>query len=551
MTTPGYVVDLVLDDSVLPELQRMQHAWLAQQSAADTHPDVVLLWRVTPETHTLLEQVRATARVQGPGGRDVQHTLVVDDLAEMLTPLPARVDLEAGGRQVRVLVAGHTLTVTPRRLAIVPQDLKDRWAPSKPRLTLWVDGGTNPDAGLVGARVLPFPAATPRDLQALVDRAAALDSALTATAPTRMLAAAANVTTHAHRAKDRKVREVGVGVLQTKNGTSKGVQVEVRLLEDTQLLLTGGPEYASGDPQSVVDKLMDQVARVFSTDTLRLFTSLCCLMDRHGQVALDYATLARLRGWDPATLDSGSSSTRPGKDGTLVPRSGSRRKALQDAVDTLVRYRFQLVEKRKDATERQYLTGPLVVELARGHTERNGQRRERGVVLQLNPILFVPEAKAGLLAAFDKRLLMTTDQTLRLGVWLTRRMAQSLATERLDKHEQVEQRVETMLSSAGLTLWPELIRKHGPAGARQQVQAWLEELRDLDGGGPALWFQYVPADAAVDDRVLWRPAIHVLQRQAAVSSKRLRARDNKLASMPAEQHAGILRQDATAKPSGS
>jgi hypothetical protein len=108
-----------------------------------------------------------------------------------------------------------------------------------------------------------------------------------------------------------------------------------------------------------------------------------------------------------------------------------------------------------------------------------------------------------------------------------------------------------MLSSAGLTLWPELIRKHGPAGARQQVQAWLEELRDLDGGGPALWFQYVPADAAVDDRVLWRPAIHVLQRQAAVSSKRLRARDNKLASMPAEQHAGILRQDATAKPSGS
>ena len=77
------------------------------------------------------------------------------------------------------------------------------------------------------------------------------------------------------------------------------------------------------------------------------------------------------------------------------------------------------------------------------------------------------------------------------------------------------------------------------------MQAWLQELRDLDGGGPALWFQYVPADAAVDDRVLWRPAIHVLQRQAAVSSKRLRARDNKLASKQASQQAGTVSDGTT------
>jgi hypothetical protein len=236
------------------------------------------------------------------------------------------------------------------------------------------------NSGVLRDRVLPYPAATPEQRQLLVDRAKLLDLHHTAVAPTRMLDVVHGVVTGGRKASDRKLRHQGTAVERLVAGRGKqgGTQVTVKLQDGSQLLLQGGTELLARSEADVAAALMDQATQAFTPDVLRTFTSLCALMDRDGRVRADYVTLAELRGWDPATLDAGSAALKR-QDGELVPRARTKRKRLQDAVQTLLDYQFSVTDGRN------YVTGPLVVAYLRGGVLANGRAQERRVSVALNP----------------------------------------------------------------------------------------------------------------------------------------------------------------------
>ena len=550
-----YLVDVVLDaaeaERVLPQVLQLHAAGLTHPQF-DQLPDYVVWWRVRPDAQRLYERAKRDGRVDRDG-RLHPWAGTVDELAELLEVTAGRVDVLPDGRQlsVRVKWHPHAVQVTPRHLSIrpMPSCQADKQA-SRPDLWLPVDDGVQglpwdrmtaadgsvlPDwshSGLLRCDKLPWPAATPQDRQLLVERARLLDQRHAAVAPTRMLDIAQGAVTHGRTAKDRKLRNKGTAVERLVAGRGKpgGTLVTVTLLDGTQMLLRGGTELVAHSEADVAAALMDQATLAFTPDVLRTFTSLCALMDKDGRVRADYVTLAELRGWNPETLDAGSSGHKR-LDGVAVPRVLTRRKQLQASVQTLLDYQFGVVAGK------HYVTGPLVVAYLRGGTVTNGRAQERRVSVALNPELFTPLVMQGLVAAFDKRLLLLEDWPLRLGIYLARRMAPSFATHQLDTGRPQEFRVATMLEGAGLTGWPELLRRHGPKQARQEVQRHLAQLHDLQDGGPALWNEYHEAEAAADDTVSVWHGQHVVEAQKQLTTKRRAARDRKLTSKQADKQA--------------
>jgi hypothetical protein len=545
-------VDVVLDTAeaarVLPQLHQLSAAGLSHPQF-DQMPDAVTWWRVRPDAAQLAELARREGRVETDGKLHPWDGALAE-LAEYLQVMPGRVDVLPDGRQLSVRVSGHpqAVVVTPLQMSIrALQQASMHPCKHVIRPVLWLpaddtvkglqwDTMTSTDgklldewanSGVLRDRVLPYPAATPEQRQLLVDRAKLLDLHHTAVAPTRMLDVVHGVVTGGRKASDRKLRHQGTAVERLVAGRGKqgGTQVTVKLQDGSQLLLQGGTELLARSEADVAAALMDQATQAFTPDVLRTFTSLCALMDRDGRVRADYVTLAELRGWDPATLDAGSAALKR-QDGELVPRARTKRKRLQDAVQTLLDYQFSVTDGRN------YVTGPLVVAYLRGGVLANGRAQERRVSVALNPELFTPLVMQGLVAAFDRRLLLLEDGPLRLGIWLVRRMAPSFVTHQLDTGRPQEFKVATMLEGAGLPLWPDMLRKHGPRQARLEIQQHLAQLHDLPDGGPGVWHEYHAADDPAADTVSVWHGTHVVARQLQLKSKSVASRDRKRGKLP-------------------
>lgn len=564
--THGYLVDVVLDDA---DAQRL-HPHLRQMAATglrlldqlpDALPDAIVFWRRRPDAEALLQRALRDGRVMRDG-RLQPFTGTADELAEMLELMPGQVDWLPDGRQLRVKVCGHPhVTVTPRHLAWRPMMQAsmqvDKHA-SRPELWVPVDDGvqglpwdTMTDAdgcvlgewaysGLMRSYVLPHPAATPAELQHLLERAGQRDAHHAVMAPTHMLNMVHGAVDGRPKAKDRKLRNKGTAVERFVAGYGKkgGTVVTVELTCGAQMLLEGSTDTLAQSEADVVRTLMDQATKVFTPDVLRTFASLCALMDpSSGVVHADYATLGSVRGWAADTLDAGSAPLKRGVGGGVVPRTNSRRKRLQESLRTLMTYRWRLTGKAGKNTSR-HLEGQLVVPAGVEWMEREGiVVGDPSLYVMLNPLLFTPLMAAGWVAAFDKRLLLLEDDALRVGIYLARRMAPSFASHDLGDGKPLKFGVGTLLEGAGLSSWPDRIRKHGPDAAREQVVQTLEQLCDLQDGGPALWYEYHAAETPAADAVTVWHGQHLVEAQLQHSDKRVAAAKRHAASRQADLQA--------------
>ena len=536
--THGYLVDIVLmDDDVerTARLSAMMQAWLANPQGDDQggHPDVVLWWYVHHDAAEELERARREGRVE-VNGKQVPTTLELDDVAYMLGVMPGRVDLHPDGHQVQVRVAGQVVTVTPRRLSIMPQSPTGRWSSPAARPTLWL-----PDTAV---RVMPYRPATQDEKRLLRDRAS---DEPTFTAPTAMAAALNGATTAAPKAKDRRLRVSSHEVILKNKPTGEpdGKMVVVTLRHGHQLLLEGSTVTRTKDGDDVAKAIMEQAARHLDDGIMRVFLTLCCLRDASGCITTNYEELARLQGLNPKALDAGQSPIRH-RHGVEAKRVPTLRARLKRDLDTLMGYVWNVSWKLK-LKENEYLEGPLVVPIMTRGTESNGRRRETHVVVQLNPAIFGPLSAAGLMTAMDPRLLRLSAHAMRIGTYMAARMAPSFATQKLDqKGGRIEVRVATLLEQTGKD-WADLVADRGKGPARQKVKAWLNELETAPDGGPIAWVKYVEADDVMDDQVVYQPGVHVFERQMASSSKRLGARDRAdnartQAHVSTRGHAGTL-----------
>jgi hypothetical protein len=457
-------------------------------------------------------------------GRIVPTLLQLEDMAEVMAPMPARCDLGPAG-QLRVEVAGKVLVVTPRRLAVVPQAEGDRWAGATQRPTLWL-----PDAPV---RVLPYPASTAAEQKALSSRAALLDMPLTSMAPSAVLFALNGAMTASPKAQHRRLRETAPQAfdpIYAPTGEECGKVLVVTLSHGHQLLLNSTDELrqqaAGGEPinmDAVAASVMKQAARHLDEGPLRMFLTLCHLRDTAGRVTTDYKTLAMLRGADPLTLDDGAGRKKRRGD-KEVDRTPTLRARLHRDLETLLQYTWR-VSWMLTAKRGKYLEGPLVTrQLAGGEETASGKRKETHVQLQLNPAIFDPLAAAGLLTAVDRRLLCMSPLAMRIGAYVAGRLALSFVVQRKDlSHGKLEVRVQTLLEAVGAD-WGEVVAKRGKGPARVWLQGLLGELQDAQHGGPVNWAEHVPGDRPDDDCVRFHQGAHLLERQRLSRTKALDAK---------------------------
>ena len=286
--------------------------------------------------------------------------------------------------------------------------------------------------------------------------------------------------------------------------------VIVRLMGGSQLFLDVDTFPAGTDSATCLQAGLQQLARTFDGDTLRTLLALVLLRDADGVVLENYQHLAGLMGWTPESL---------------VAHGNRRNKTLRSSVATLMTVRFLI------SNAGQMMAAPLLVEVGEVQTKRPRKKRQR--MLVLNPAIWGPLTRAGLVTAFDRRLLQVSEPAMRIGLYLAARLGPSYATHHLDQHKGLPHTLATLLDGAGVK-WRDGVKKHGPAALRAKVQGWLDELQAAPGGGPPLWFEYLRRDAVGDDLITVWYGPHLLAEQDSVSSKRRLARDRRTGTAAAK-----------------